>query len=73
MTSVERIYQYSKLEQEAPNHTTFRAPCDWPREGQISFSDVTLYYKDQTSPALGPINMNIHAGEKVIDLFITNK
>lgn len=70
MTSVERILQYSKLEQESPDHTDIKPPIDWPSKGNISLHDVSVVYRHHMKMALGPINLNIKAGEKV--KFITH-
>ena len=65
MTSVERIDQYATLEQEAAAYTDVRPPKDWPSYGNIQFCDMSLTYKDGHTPALGPINFSIQAGQKV--------
>lgn len=70
MTSVERIHQYSKLEQEESDHGKLKPPPEWPKEGNISLQDVSLKYKGQTKPALGPINVDIKAQEKVSTLIL---
>ena len=40
MTSVERIQQYKKLDQEAPEHTELVTPSGWPAKGEIHFDHV---------------------------------
>ena len=65
MTSVERIQQFGKLEQEAPEHTNLKPPAGWPSQGQIKFTDMTLTYRGQTTPALGPISLQILPGENI--------
>ena len=65
MTSVERIHQYSMLEQEAAAYTEVRPPKHWPSHGNIQLCDVSLTYKDLDTPALGPINLTIQSGQKV--------
>ena len=70
MTSVERIMQYSDLEQEAPEHTDLKPPPNWPSRGAIQLRGMSLKYRHQEKPALGPISANILPAEKV--MFIIN-
>ena len=67
MTSVERIYQYSTLEQESASYTDNRPPKHWPSCGNIQFHDMSLTYKDLDTPGIGPINLSIQAGQKVFN------
>ena len=64
MTSVERIHQYSTLDQEAAEYTDVKAPKNWPMAGAIQLRDLTLTYKDCDTPALGPISLDIKASER---------
>ena len=66
MTSVERIMQFSDLEQEAPEHTGLKPPPNWPSRGAIQLRNLCLKYRDQEKPALGPISANILPAEKVM-------
>ena len=65
MTSVERIHQYSKLEQEAADYTELQPPKDWPEEGNIELKNVALKYSGFDNLALGPLSFKIAGGEKV--------
>ena len=66
MTSVERILQYTALDQEAPAHSDdVDIPADWPTEGAIKFQDVTLQYLQDALPALSNVDFSINSGEKV--------
>ena len=66
MTSVERIQQYEKLDQEAPEHTNFPIPSGWPCKGKIEFQNVTMKYsKTHTRKALTDIQFEIDSKEKV--------
>lgn len=38
MISVERVIEYTQLEQEAPWELEFRPPPDWPNNGMIALS-----------------------------------
>lgn len=65
MTSVERILQYTNLEQEAPEHITSKAlPPDWPSRGHMTFDHMTLTYGGGI-PALKDLTLSIKAAEKV--------
>lgn len=70
MTSVERIQQYSDVEQEALDYEDYRPDPNWPKRGSIIFDDMTLTYKDQDRQALGPMNVHINAGEKVLTISV---
>ena len=70
MTSVERIQQYEKLEQEAPEHTAFPLPSEWPSEGRMEFRKVTLTYnKHGSRKALTDMQISIASKEKVSSPF----
>ena len=66
MVSVERIQNYTRLEQEAPAHTDQVMPSGWPREGDIFLRHVRLNYREASQPALDDINLAIASNEKVI-------
>ena len=69
MTSIERIKQYGRLEQEAAaEHTEHSTPDKWPNEGAILFNHVTLSYTDGRSVALKDISFFIKPCEKVVIL-----
>ena len=81
MTSVERILQYTTLDQEAPDHCDgVDIPPDWPNEGAISFQNIALQYLQDALPALSNVDFTIRGGEKVgsaftflcLPLFLTN-
>ena len=65
MTSVERVLTYTKLEPE-PGYKMQRLPPDhWPREGTISFQNVSLAYYSGGPRVLKKINVNIDGGAKI--------
>ena len=74
MVSVERISQYVKLQQEAPEHTFYPLPTNWPSltEG-IEFRNVFLQYDKRHQHALSNISFKIKASEKVRMLSILNR
>lgn len=68
MTSVERILQFTKLEQEENNSSgVTKPPADWPNDGKIEFKNFSLSYNDDedNKPALRNVNLIIEAGTKV--------
>ncbi|XP_017091987.2 ATP-binding cassette sub-family C member 4 [Drosophila bipectinata] len=64
MTSVERVLQYTELEQEpALNEKT--PPAQWPTSGQVEFRNMNCRYDPNGSPVLKNLNLTIEAGWKV--------
>ncbi len=64
MTSVERILHYTKLAQEAPDHTSVKPPPGWPSGGQINFDHLYLSYSTHHM-VLKDINIQFNSQEKV--------
>jgi len=67
MTSVERMLEYSRLESEAELESTpkLKPPEDWPRDGEITFVDVSLYYDRMPKPVLKELNCYLKGGQKI--------
>ena len=65
MTSVERIFQYTHLDQEAPEETSLHPPPGWPSSGSLTMSHVTMAYDEDSRPALKDLNLDIKHKEKV--------
>jgi ATP-binding cassette subfamily C (CFTR/MRP) protein 4 len=69
MTSVERVLEYCKLEQEPPAQLSpeYRPPNNWPSQGRITFNNVCMSYsKDPHAPlALNHITLTILPAEKI--------
>lgn len=70
MTSVERLLDYCKLDQESPPSSSFvqrRAPAHWPLHGRIMFDDVCMSHSEdpQAPLALTHISLIIEAKEKI--------
>ena len=70
---MERIQDYAKLEQEAPEHTSIVPEATWPRKGNIEFKHVYLRYKDTNEPALEDISFSISDNEKVRKMQLTTR
>uniref|UniRef100_A0A4W2CUZ4 ATP binding cassette subfamily C member 4 n=1 Tax=Bos indicus x Bos taurus TaxID=30522 RepID=A0A4W2CUZ4_BOBOX len=65
MISVERVIEYTELEQEAPWELEFRPPPDWPNNGMIALSDVNFKYSSDGPLVLKDLTTDIKPGEKV--------
>lgn len=67
MTSVERIMEYSDLEQEASLETKseYKPPVDWPKEGRVEFKNLFLSYHPSGASVLKNINFKVAPGEKI--------
>ncbi|KAJ1558710.1 hypothetical protein HK096_006749, partial [Nowakowskiella sp. JEL0078] len=65
MNAVERIQEYSLIEPEPPAFMEPRPPVNWPSEGAVIVSDLTLKYSPELSPVLSNLNFSIKGGHKV--------
>lgn len=65
MISVERVMEYTELEQEAPWHTHKHPPVEWPTEGVIAFDDVNFSYSADGPLVLKHLSALIKSKEKV--------
>lgn len=67
MTSVERIFQFTKLEQEGPfdSEPGKKPTKDWPEKGKIEFKGVYLRYADDEEPVLKDLSFAVEPGMKV--------
>lgn len=63
MTSVERVLEYTDLEQES--EITKQPPHSWPSHGQIEFKDLSLRYDPNNPPVLKHLNITIESSWKV--------
>lgn len=66
MVSLERISEYSNIEQETFwEESKIPVSDDWPEEGAISMCDFSTSYRTGLNPVLSDINLDIGDGEKV--------
>ncbi|XP_033225035.1 multidrug resistance-associated protein 4-like isoform X2 [Belonocnema kinseyi] len=67
MTSVERILEYSDLEQEALLETKpeQKLSAQWPSEGRVEFKDISLSYKPSGALVLKNLNFLVLPKEKI--------
>jgi len=62
MTSVERVSEYAKAEQE---DLSGGKPIAWPKEGSVEFQNVTLTYPNSNKTVLNNLSFVINPKEKV--------
>ncbi|KZO98300.1 multidrug resistance-associated ABC transporter [Calocera viscosa TUFC12733] len=65
MNAVERVEHYTKLEQEPSETTPKDPPPTWPSQGQISFRNVQMRYREGLPLVLKGISFDVKPGEKV--------
>ncbi|KAF9975165.1 Multidrug resistance-associated protein 1 [Actinomortierella ambigua] len=65
LVSVERISQYTKEVQEAPNHTDVELPENWPDKGHITFMDYSTRYRQGMDLVLKNVSFEVQPGEKI--------
>ncbi|KAJ3215679.1 hypothetical protein HDU67_000147 [Dinochytrium kinnereticum] len=66
MNSIERLYEYTQIEQEAPAIVpTNRPPQNWPSEGRISIQDLRFKYAPDLPEVLRGLSAEIGSREKV--------
>ncbi|XP_058803038.1 ATP-binding cassette sub-family C member 4 isoform X2 [Phymastichus coffea] len=67
MTSVERIFQFTKLEQEGPfeSEPGLKPMKEWPEKGRIEFKGLYLKYSDEEEPVLKNLSFLVEPGMKV--------
>ena len=72
MIGVERLFQFTKLEQEGPfdSEPGKEPPKTWPTKGEIKFDHLYLRYTDAVDPVLKNLSINIEPGMKVITVIL---
>ncbi|XP_015184437.1 PREDICTED: probable multidrug resistance-associated protein lethal(2)03659 isoform X3 [Polistes dominula] len=67
MTSVERILEYSKVENEPllESPPDKKPPEDWPQQGKIEFKEVSMQYSVFEPPVLKDLSFEIKSREKI--------
>lgn len=63
MISVERVIEYTQLEQEAPWELEFRPPPDWPNNGMIARGSE-LQVQSRWALVLKDLTTDIKPGER---------
>jgi ABC-type multidrug transport system fused ATPase/permease subunit len=65
MNAVERIEEYSKIEQEPAAITINRPPPLWPEHGEITVTNLSLRYDTNSENVIKNISFKIKSFEKV--------
>lgn len=65
MNAVERLNHYSQLPSEAARNTPNDPDSSWPKNGQITFSNVEMAYRPRLPLVLQDVSFKINAKEKV--------
>nr|UOF76394.1 multidrug resistance-associated protein [Bursaphelenchus xylophilus] len=69
IVSVERIKEYTEIEEEAPwqmpEGSRIMLPREWPLAGAVSFKNVSTRYRRELELSLIDINLDIRPGEKI--------
>lgn len=65
LVSVERIKEYSEIEQEKPEIIEPRPPAHWPHAGAIEVDKLTVRYAPELPDVLHEISFSVRPGEKV--------
>ncbi|XP_067909266.1 canalicular multispecific organic anion transporter 1 isoform X2 [Heterodontus francisci] len=65
IVSVERVSEYTKLENEAPWVMDHRPEKDWPDKGEIKFMDYKVRYRPELDLVLHSLTCDIRTNEKI--------
>jgi ABC-type multidrug transport system fused ATPase/permease subunit len=65
MTSLERIKEYTSLENEPIESAESVVDTNWPKNGGIEFKNVSFRYSDSMPDVLKNLTFKINPGEKV--------
>ncbi|CAI5775246.1 canalicular multispecific organic anion transporter 1 [Podarcis lilfordi] len=65
IVAVERVHEYTHVENEAPWVTAQRPPSGWPNNGEIRFIDYQVRYRPGLELVLDGIKCEIQSREKV--------
>ncbi|KAI8812424.1 hypothetical protein BJ742DRAFT_794156 [Cladochytrium replicatum] len=65
MNSIERILEYTKIEQEPPAIIEgYRPPADWPKAGHVKVEDLVVRYAADLPPVLSNVSFELQPGER---------
>jgi len=65
MTSVERVLEYTELEQESASCDSIELPENWPQNGKLEFRDMSCRYNPNGSAVLKQLSLTIEPSWKV--------
>ncbi|XP_017339262.2 ATP-binding cassette sub-family C member 3 isoform X2 [Ictalurus punctatus] len=66
IVAVERVKEYSETPPEAPWEVEDKKPSsDWPSEGNVTFTDYSVRYREGLDLVLRNISLQVKGGEKI--------
>ncbi|RKP05201.1 P-loop containing nucleoside triphosphate hydrolase protein [Thamnocephalis sphaerospora] len=66
MNGIERIREYTEIEQEAPAIIEdSRPPVEWPQHGAIHVERLSVQYTPNASPTLQNLSLDVQPGERI--------
>lgn len=65
LMSVERVLEYSQLKPEKQPDIPANVAADWPKNGQIEFSNVFYRYATECEPVLRGLSFLVQPTEKI--------
>ena len=65
VVSIERIQEYTEIQNEAPWLVEPGPPPDWPQEGRIEFEDYCTRYREGLDLVLDKLWMSLQPREKL--------
>ena len=65
MTSFERVMSYTKFTSEPGYKVEQLPPENWPREGNVTFQNISLTYYQGGPQVLKKISLDIHGGAMI--------
>ncbi|KAG8803549.1 hypothetical protein FRC16_004675 [Serendipita sp. 398] len=65
MVAVERVKEFSELEQEPPEFLEPRPPASWPSSGSIEVEGLSVRYAPELPDVLHDLTFSINSGEKI--------
>ena len=65
MNAVERVLHYCDLPAEGAATTPDDPPMSWPDRGQITFTNVSMAYREGLPLVLKDVSFEVKPGEKV--------
>ena len=69
MNAVERVLHYCELPHEGSPSTPDDPPMSWPEQGDVSFVDVDMAYREGLPLVLKGVTFQVRPGEKVKYLY----
>ena len=65
IVAVERIKEYTEIDNESDWTSKSSPPADWPSQGSVSFQGYGMRYREGLDLVLKKVDTNIKGGEKI--------